>query len=648
MASGKVRITLLLFCTFGVIAGAVLGGSAALYHDLPPLRQLESYTPSAITRIYSADDVLLGELYTEKREPVPLSAIPDNLKAAIIVVEDRQFYRHPGVNIRGILRALYTDLKTGSFAQGASTITQQLVRTLFLTADKNVLRKIREALLAFQVERRYTKDEILTLYLNQIYLGSGAYGVGAAARIFFGKPLDELTLAECALIAAMPRAPSRYSPLVNPQLARKRRNLVLKQMAANGIISQDQFQQATAEPLQLAAATPRRLTAPYFTAHIRKALEEQIGGDLLYQGGLTVTTTLDYRLQQAAEAALAQGLAALETRMQAAGLPTDDLQGALVALDSASGGIRAMLGGRDYGVSKFNRAVEARRQPGSAFKPIIYALAVTQGMAQSHLIRDTPVVYAGRDGDWRPANFSKTFQGEVTLRLALAKSLNIPAIRLVEQLGLPQLHDFSARMGLDLPSPGDLSLALGTAGVSLLGLTAAYAVWPNHGILVRPQGILNVRDAQGRTIWQPTPAQTVVMPPAEAAVITDMLRAVVLEGTGRRARNLPQPVAGKTGTTDQCHDALFLGFSPALTAGVWVGRDGFESLGARETGSRAALPIWLGFMEAALGESSSAVFDQPADTLRVSMDPLSGTGLAADSAGGVSALFIEGTEPRTP
>ncbi|MGB5985013.1 MAG: transglycosylase domain-containing protein, partial [Desulfobacterales bacterium] len=312
MGSGKIRISLLLVGSLAIIAGIILGGVAALYHDLPPIRQLESYTPSAITRIYAADDQLLTELFTERRDPAALAEIPQFLITAVLAVEDRQFYDHPGVNLRAILRALITDLKAGGFVQGASTITQQLVKTLFLTHEKTLVRKLREALLAVQLERRYTKDEILTLYLNQIYLGSGAYGVGAAARIFFGKALDELTLGECALIAAMPRAPSRYSPQVNPELARQRRDLVLKQMAATGIVAPELARQAAAEPLTLAAVKPRIARAPYFTAYVSKTLEDQIGADLLYQGGLTITSTLNADLQQTADSALTHGLANLE------------------------------------------------------------------------------------------------------------------------------------------------------------------------------------------------------------------------------------------------------------------------------------------------------------------------------------------------
>ena len=645
----KIIVFLLFFVA--VVCGSLAGAFLALTQDLPQIRSLESFKPDAVTRIYSADKVLLAELFLEKREPVPLEKIPRLLTAALVATEDRKFYKHSGVDLKGIARAIFKDIKAGEFVEGASTITQQLSKTLFLTPRKTLVRKLKEAILAFQLERRYTKDEILGLYLNQVYFGSGAYGVESAAKIFFGKSAKDLTLAECALVAGMPKSPSRYSPLVNPDLALTRRNTVLQQMRDTGIISDADYQQAVKEALHTNGRKFNLSKAPYFVEYIKETLEDEIGSTRLYKGGLSVFTTLNYRLQLAAENAVNDGLSALSQRMRMrkGQIAESDPQAALISLDLASGGILAMVGGKDFSASRFNRATMALRQPGSAFKPFIYAYAIEQGFAQDSIILDAPVVYKGvQNGeDWKPENFSSGFKGEMTLRHALAISQNIPAVRLLQSLGPNSVAQFAHQLGIKSYLASNLSLALGTSEVTLLDLTSAYSVFPNRGEKIKPLGVLEVVDRNGRVIWRDKPQRRLVMSRAGAAIVTNMLEGVVKEGTGRQAQILGRAVAGKTGTTDDYRDAMFIGFSPSTIAGVWVGQDLGGSLGDRETGAKAALPIWIDFMTAALQNESHQYFDIPDDVRQIRMDPITGLAQLDNSKPSVVALFKKGTEPGT-
>jgi penicillin-binding protein 1A len=627
-----------------VLAGAFF----AFTHDLPQIRNLETFRPHAVTRVYSAHQELLAELYIEKRDPVPLQSIPPYLTAALVATEDRKFYKHSGVDIKGIARAILKDIQAGGFVEGASTITQQLAKTLFLTPRKTIVRKIKEAILAFQLERRYTKNEILQLYLNQVYFGSGAYGVQSAAEIFFGKSVPKLTLAESALIAGMPKSPSRYSPLVNKDLARRRRNIVLHQMFTMEIISEDEYNQAVNSEILLADRRKILNRAPYFVEYVKKKLEKSLGASKLYKGGLSIHTTLDLDLQEAAQTAVDDGLRSLQARMTANNFLTDDPQAALVCTDIESGGILAMVGGRNYYESPFNRATAAKRQPGSAFKPLVYAYAIEQGFSQNAMILDAPVVYRGADlnNDYRPENFSKKYEGEITLRKALAISQNIPAVRLIEMLGPESVARFAYRLGIESKLDPNLSLALGTSALSLLNLTGAYAVFPRGGKWIEPYGIMEVTDHRGRIIWSAKPQKRLVMTREGAAIISNMLESVVLEGTGRQARKLAVPVAGKTGTTDNYDDALFVGFSPIVAAGVWVGRDTGGSLGEKETGAKAALPIWIQFMQSSAVDGPDQNFSLPPNVVKVRMNPQNGTLASDDSEDAVSAVFKIGTEPK--
>jgi penicillin-binding protein 1A len=625
----------------GLLCGITAGAFLALTRDLPQIQSLEAFKPSAITRVYSSDQVLLCELYIERREPVSLNQIPEALKIALLTTEDRQFYRHSGIAVRGIARAAFKNIVRGRLSEGASTLTQQLAKTLFLTPRKTFVRKLREALLALQLERRYTKDEILTLYLNQVYFGSGAYGVASAARTYFNKPIHELNLAQCALLAGLPQAPSRLSPIANPELSLNRRNIVLRQMLDTGAIDQAAYQQAVATPIQLAPARGDSKKAPYFITYIKESLEEIVGDSLLYKGGLTVYTTLSYRTQAAAEAAINEGLETLEIRMQHNGKTAPRPQAALLAIDLNTGGIISMVGGRSNPTDSYNRAVWAMRQPGSAFKPIVYALALEKGFQQNQSILDAPIVFHHPyvDKEWAPENFSRSYLGEISLRWALAQSQNIPAVRLIEKLGPSSVVQFARTLGISSPLKPNLSLALGTSETNLMELTAAYAVFANRGKHIKPYGILEVRSDDGKILYRTKPEQSIVMSRSSAAIVTDMLCGAVKEGTGKRAAHLRQPLAGKTGTTSGYKDALFIGYSPSMAAGVWVGNDDGVPLGPQETGARAALPIWTAFMENAMADQSQSFFDIPQGVRIIDMDSKTGRIVPSGTAHAVKAMI---------
>jgi penicillin-binding protein 1A len=639
------KSALIFTLSAGVVFGVTVGLFLSLTHDLPQIQSLDGYTPSATTRVWSSDNALLAELFSERRNPIAFSEIPQALINALIATEDRNFYHHSGVDLKGVLRAVIKDILAGEYVEGASTITQQLSKILFLTPQKKIVRKLKEALLSIQIERGYTKNEILALYLNQVYFGSGAYGVSAAAQTFFGKSVNQLTFAECALIAATLKAPSRFSPLVNIDLARQRRNMVLKQMRETGMISEEAFESAQNETIKVPERTESRIKAPYFIEYVKERLEESIGPAPLYRDGLTVRTTLSQELQVAADAAVEKGLAALERRMRHRGIADPAPECALIALDIPTGGILAMVGGRDFSKSAYNRAITAVRPPGSAFKPIIFAAALEQGFAQNTLLPDASAAVSDPQtgNSLRPEIHSPASQGKITLREAFALSRNIPVVRLLERIGSDSVVPFAHRLGIGTRLESDLSLALGTSEVTLIDLTSAYAVFPSLGCKTAPHGIHEVSGRLGEAVWRATLDKEIVMSAANAAVMTDMLQGgMVVEGMGKNTRGLKRTLGGKAGTTDHYRDALFVGFSPSLAVGVWVGRDTNESLGNGETGARVALPIWMEFMEKALATRPDEQFEFPGDVIFLRMDPTSGQLLSPEDEAGVSALFKKG------
>ncbi|MFH1886454.1 MAG: penicillin-binding protein 1A [Pseudomonadota bacterium] len=622
--------SLILLLLMGGVAGMLAGCMAALVFwitsDLPPLQILDGTAPPSVTRVLSADGVVLDEWYTQRRSPTALDRIPPNLKLAVQATEDQHFYSHWGVDIKGLARAVAHNLLAMNYVEGASTITQQLAKNLFLSPDKTLTRKLREAMLALQLERRYTKDEILERYLNLIYYGSGAYGASMAARTFFGKSLGDLSLAECALIAGMPKSPSRYSPLVSPDRAKKRRDVVLSQMFGLDWISREEYEKAVAEPVKTAVGSGSGPKAGYFVEQVRQTLLPELGASALYQGGLTVRTSLWWDLQQMALEAVDQGLGQVRERVEARGGEPEQVQAALVCLDVATGQVQALVGGDDQSKTPFDRATQARRQPGSAFKPLVYALAIRGGLGQDSLVLDAPMVFPGGPdhSDWSPANYDGAWEGEICLRRALVDSRNVPAVRLALRVSPSEIVRLAREMGIRSTLAPNLSLALGSSEVTLEDLTGAYAVFPGQGRWVRPHSVLEVSDRTGGVVYRARPERRAVLDEKTAAVMVDMLKAVVREGTGRQARTLGVPLGGKTGTTNDCRDAWFVGFTPRMVVGVWVGRDDGASLGPKETGARAALPIWLRFMESVLKNRSHGDFSQPTGTEYRKINPVTG------------------------
>jgi penicillin-binding protein 1A len=630
----------------GIVCGSAIGAFLTLTHDLPRIQELEDFRPSSVSTVMSAEGKVLGEFFVEKRVPVDLEEIPPYLRQAVVATEDRRFYEHAGLDWRGIGRAILKDIRAGRFKEGGSTITQQLAKVLFLNPEKTIQRKLKEAILALQIEKRYRKDEILSLYLNQVYLGSGAYGVEAAANRYFDKHVWELDLAECALIAGLPRGPTVYSPLVNPDKALSRRATVLKNLRDTGYITDEQYEEALDEPLQLEAGSDLGATAPYFIAYIRPQLEEILGENLLYRGGLTIQTNIKEGWQQVAQTALERELLALEGRHRSQASGEEQAQGAVIILDARTGMILTMVGGRDYESSQFNRATMAYRQPGSAFKPIIYAYALEKGYTQADRIWDGPVSYPQAGGTvWEPQNYSGGFEGEITLRKALEISQNIVTIKLLERLGPSPVVDFAHHLGIGSVLRSNLSLALGTSEMTLLELASAYQVFANGGIWAEPSGIVEVLDHSGRSLWKDAPASRLVLSQETAYIVTNMLQGVIRSGTGRAVSSLPWSLAGKTGTTEDSRDALFVGYSPTIVTAVWVGNDSGISLGEKETGARAALPIWREIMAKVLQDTTGNDFELPDNITLIRMDVRSGLLANGKCTEVAEAAFIKGTEP---
>ncbi len=642
-------------------AGAVFGLVRWMRTDLPSPQQVASIQTPIKTVVYDARGRVLHEFYRENRSPVPLKRIPRHLVNATLSTEDRNFYKHWGVDLWGVGRAAVTDLMHMKRTQGGSTITQQLARNLFLTHERSFSRKLKEVALAIELERSYSKDQILEMYFNQIYFGEGAYGVEAAAKTYFGRPLAELTLAQCALLAGLPANPSVYNPRRRPEAVRLRRSKVLRNMLATGAITKVEFDAAMQAPLGVTAARYSNDHAPYFVEMVRLALDEKYGSNAVYEGGLRVWTTLDMDVQDLAERALEKQMVALERDLKlsrtratfaasasAPGGRTPYLQGAVVALDPRNGYVKAMVGGRDFNESNFNRATQARRQPGSAFKPFVYAVAVDQGFKPTDSIVDEPVSYPAGDGkQYQPQNYDRKFRGEVTLRYALQQSINIPAVKLLRRVGVSEVAAYARRMGIRSPIGQNLSLALGSSEVNLLELTAAYAVFADRGIRNDPISILKVEDRNGNVLERVAPAPVEVLSEETAATMTSMLQSVMDHGTGypARARGLAVPAAGKTGTMDEYKDAWFVGYVPSLVCGVWVGFDEKRVIGPGMTGARAALPVWTDVL---LGYTRGRT-DEPFPTPTGNVECLvcSETGLlATDQCPNTTVeMFPEGSQP---
>jgi penicillin-binding protein 1A len=748
----------------GVFLLAALSTGAYLLYQhftevLPDINQLKSYQPSLITTVYADDETPVTQFFVERRVLIPLDKIPAVLKEATLAVEDARFYTHEGVDFVGIARAAWSNIQAGEVVEGASTITQQVAKMLFLTHRKTVERKVREVILASRMEHLLTKDEILEIYLNQTYYGHGAYGVEAAANVYFGKHVSDLTLDEATLIAGLPKAPTAYSPYNAPDRALRRRTHVLHRMVETGNITPEEEEQAQAASLRLRPRQEMTVRAPYFIEHVRRYLEEQYGSTLLYRGGMRVYTTLNLSLQEAAEASLRHGLikndqrrgyrgplghlnlsrgeqidweklrqipwpeeqsslALLSRRVKGVVVGVDErrvqvrweggegiipleamlwayppnhdidsekrrlrrpgdalkmgdviladitepaaqgkkaqlvlaqepiVQGALVAVEPHTGYIRALVGGYDFSRSQFNRATQAVRQPGSAFKPIIYATALQKGISPVRVMVDAPIVHEQSDGKiWKPSNYDGNFWGSITLAEALAHSRNIIAIKLLEAAGVRNVVEYAKRLGIKSPMTPTLALGLGASGLTPLELTTAYSVFASQGVYYNPVTVKWVEDAEGQVLEKYHALGERVMSEQQAFVMTSMLQGVVQRGTGTRAKVLRRPVAGKTGTTNDFIDAWFVGYSPTIVAGVWVGIDDQQPLGSKEAGGRAALPIWIEFMQQALEQTPLQDFIIPPHIRLVRIHPRTG----ADGESGTGVMIqVALSEEATP
>jgi penicillin-binding protein 1A len=699
-------LLVLLSAAIGAAAGLLLVYST----DLPQVEELERYRPSSVTELYDGQGRVIGTFALQRRVIASYDDYPEVLRNALVSIEDKDFYRHSGINIWRIVGAAYRDIESGGKVQGASTLTMQLARNLFLSPDRSFYRKVQESLLAIQIERRFTKPQIFTLYANEIFLGHGAYGYEAASEYYFSKPAKKLKLEEAALLAGLPKAPQYYSPINHPERALKRRNLVLNAMLEDGKITAAQAAEAKNKPIALDLQKDPNSLAPHYVEEIRRYLEAKYGSDQVHEGGLRVYTSLDMDLQKAARQALLDGLAAYERRhgwrgqllnviaqgqkldkyadpdwdeepevngythalvtevsasaaqirfgqhtaaltqsdvagwtkattktkaklndllqvghvvyvkvlaLDAAGLARVSLEqdsgteGALVAIDNATGEIKAMVGGRDFNLSKFNRATQALRQVGSSFKPYVYTAAIDQGASPDDTVVDAPTTFQTVSGPYTPHNYDAKFEGTITLRRALAQSRNIPALKLADRVGIKTVIEYAHRFGITSNIPAYLPVALGSAEVTPLEQTSAFSVFPNDGVRVAPRYITKVTDYDGRILEEGFSDIKDVVSARTARVMTGMLREVVLHGTAAAAAKMPFPLAGKTGTTNDFTDAWFVGFSPSLTCGVWIGYDEKQSLGEKETGARAALPIWMQFMNVALAGKDPGEF-QPA------------------------------------
>jgi penicillin-binding protein 1A len=634
----------------------VFGVASYFYftYDLPSIDTLRNYKPSTVTKIFSEDGDIIGEFFYEKREIVSLDRVPNYLIQAFVAGEDARFFQHKGLDYLAILRALLRNIFSGEIVQGGSTITQQVVKSLLLSPEKSFARKIREAILAYKIEKYLTKEEILFLYLNQIYLGHGSYGIAAAAENYFGKTIEELNIAEAALLAGLPQAPSKSSPYHHPQQAKKRQVYILNRMAEEGFIPSNEAIKAAQTPYTIRnKEKPSLEKAPYFVEYIRRYIEEKYGKEALYKNGLQVFTTIDLHFQKTAQEAMEAGLREIEKREKypSATMPLAP-EGGLVCFDLQTGYVRAMVGGRDFKKSQFNRAVQARRQTGSAFKPIIYASALDKGYTPASIVVDAPIVFEWGNQKWKPKNFEGKFLGPTTFRNALTHSVNVVTVKIAQDIGVDYIRDYAKKLGISSPLYHELSMALGSSSISLYELTRAYAVFANHGRSFKPIFIKKILDRDGNLLEENVRSfyfgedineEEQVITPQTAYLITYLMEGVVQHGTGWRARSLNRPVAAKTGTTDQFMDAWFIGYTPELLTGVWVGFDEERSLGENETGARAASPIWVNFMSKILRDKPKKDFPIPAGIEFMKIDPK--TGQSSSERESILECFREGTGP---
>jgi penicillin-binding protein 1A len=737
-------------------AGAAFSLYSYMGKGLPKITTLKDYRPPIITTIYSDDNRKIAEFFDERRIIVPFHDIPEKLKQAFIAAEDARFYKHQGIDLVSIARAFFKNLEAGTIVQGGSTITQQVTKSFFLSPERSYERKIKEAILAYRIDKTLSKEEILYLYLNQIYLGHGAYGVAAAADNYFNKKVADLNLAECAMLAGLPQAPSRYSPFKYPERARDRQTYVLNRMVAEGYISNLEASDALSTKLDIRSRRNWYLEkVPLYTEHVRRYVEKKYGRDTLYREGLKVYTGVNIEMQKAAHEEVLKGTRDLDRRQgyrgpikhlkeekvedffskdnepppllnvgkktQSVVIAVDDktgqvtvrlkggkgrieledirwarkpnpeiayyedrlkkpsdalavgdvievmakgeqdsegfwplsleqtpkVQGALLCIEAETGLVKVMIGGRNFRESQFNRAIQSRRQPGSSFKPIIYAAAIDKGYTAATEIIDSPIIFKDEINDftWKPKNYGKKFYGPTLLREALAKSRNVVTIKVLQDIGIDYAIDYARKLGITSHLSKDLSIALGSSGVSLLEIVNSYSVFANQGNFIEPSFVTKIVDRDGNVLEEMNPDRKKVIEKSTAYIMTTLLEGVVQNGTGHRIKALGRPVAGKTGTTNDLYDAWFVGYTPELITGTWVGYDDKQSLGEGETGSRAASPIWLGFMRQALKEKPVRVFPVPEGVVFAKIDAETGLLPIPASQNTIFECFKEGTVP---
>jgi penicillin-binding protein 1A len=747
-----------VFISVLLTAGGLAGLYVYLSRNLPRIDTLEDYQPATVSYVFSDDGRKIGEFYNERRIVIPLSDMPGHLINAFVAAEDSRFREHPGIDIQSIFRAFIKNFQAGTITQGGSTITQQVTKSFLLTPERTYERKLKEAILAYRIEKKFTKDQILFLYLNQIYLGHGAYGVESAAENYFGKHAKDLNLAECAMLAGLPQAPSRYSPFQFPDRAKQRQIYTLNRMKEEGMITNMEVTEAIDTPLDI---QPRKNwfieRVPFYTEHVRRYVENKYGADVLYNQGLQIHTAVNIEYQKMGRKAVQKGLLDLDRRIGYRGpssriplsevepfcaneaekiqenrlnqggiytgvvLAVDDkrqetlvqvghfkgiirfdtmtwarrpdpkiayyeskakapsqvltpgdiiqvqvetlsengteykftlyqepvAQAALLSIEAETGHVKAMIGGRDFRDSQFNRAYQSLRQPGSAFKPIIYAAALDKGYTPATVIMDSPVVYedAERDFTWKPENYAKTFYGPTLFRQALVHSRNVVTIKILQDIGISYVIDYARKLGITSDISQDLSIALGSSGVSLLEMVNAYAVFSNLGYYIEPVFITKIFDRHGNLLEASQMARKKVIDMSTAYIMTHMMESVVTSGTGQRVKALNRPVAGKTGTTNNLYDAWFLGYTPRYTTGVWVGLDPGGSLGKGETGSRTASPIWLDYMQQVLEGKPVRTFTVPDGVVFAKIDAETGLLPIKESKETIFECFKEGTVP---
>ena len=707
------RFLILIFLI--VVLGSIVGGYLALAQGVPAVSELKKYRSLEGTKVYADDNTLIGEFKIDKGIYVPYSKFPPHLINAVVAVEDSRFWSHKGIDYIGIARALIVDIMHASLKQGGSTITQQLAKIMFLSPEKTIARKIKEAHLAIKLEKELTKQEILELYLNKVYFGHGAYGVEMAARLYFGKSISLVTLPEAALLAGLIKAPNSFSPFNNLVRAKERQDVVFQRMESEGYITPKQRTEYKKQPIHLSSLRTETEAYNYFLEYVRQQIEQKYGEEMVYKKGLNVYTTLDRRAQVAAQKALREGLrdvdkrkgwrgaiahkqikdgeqdaeqktsfsasagdistgtvlsvtaneAIVKTRGIIGKLALQDalwagnildtktgkvktiaklkltdilkkgdvihvkvksisgknvsfsleqepeVEGAVVAIEPETGYIKALIGGFSFSKSEFNRALLAKRQPGSAFKPLVYAVALQKGYTPESIVIDEPVTYRWGSEEWKPENYDRKHYGPTTLREALAHSRNVVTVKLVDAIGVDGITAFSKNAGIESNMPRDLSIALGSMSLTPLELTSAFSAFANSGKRFKPISIKYITDSKGAVLEENLPDGYELMSPVIASQITSMLRDVITYGTGMRA-NIGRAAAGKTGTTSDYKDAWFVGYTPQLIAGVWIGYDDMrKSLGSTEVGGRAAAPVWANFMKNALADLPSVDFESP-------------------------------------